>query len=310
MESFLGSGDLYMDRLTAAGVRQGLFFAGNCKLFSLQSNAEIKDQSSKGRNDYGQVLTSATRGLPPALKVVLDQLDQKNLAMAFLGDVEDIDITGDTETDEALTVLTLDHYQRLGARSITDGSVTVSRDAGADAIAWADEAAYTSGAYCIPSVANLHFYKCTVSGTSGALEPTWPTNGGTVTDGTVTWQDMGLILAVEDTDFEVITRNGLFRALSTGSIEAGEALTIGYTYTSYTGYKVKGAVQPTIKAYLFLDGKNETNGKDVEVEVWAAQLRPTSPVDFLADDFTALELEGTPATPTGYDSPFEIKQFD
>lgn len=39
---------------------------------------------------------------------------------------------------------------------------------------------------------NANWYKCTVAGSSGASQPTWPTTvGNTVTDGTVTWQCMG-----------------------------------------------------------------------------------------------------------------------
>lgn len=40
-----------------------------------------------------------------------------------------------------------------------------------------------------PTVQNGWFYKCTVSGTSGGTEPTWPTTlGATVADGGATWE--------------------------------------------------------------------------------------------------------------------------
>ena len=42
----------------------------------------------------------------------------------------------------------------------------------------------------IPTAANGRLYKCTVGGTAGAGEPTWPiTSGGTVADGTATWTE-------------------------------------------------------------------------------------------------------------------------
>jgi len=36
-----------------------------------------------------------------------------------------------------------------------------------------------------------HYYRPTIAGTTGAIEPVWVTDGGTVSDGTVTWLDMG-----------------------------------------------------------------------------------------------------------------------
>jgi len=39
-----------------------------------------------------------------------------------------------------------------------------------------------------------HYYECEVAGTTGATEPVWPTNGGTVVDGTVTWRDKGQVV--------------------------------------------------------------------------------------------------------------------
>lgn len=43
--------------------------------------------------------------------------------------------------------------------------------------------------YCLPSCSNGYIYICTVHGTTGTTEPTWPTViGNTVVDGTATWQ--------------------------------------------------------------------------------------------------------------------------
>ena len=64
-------------------------------------------------------------------------------------------------------------------------------------LAWAASTAYAVGDYVQPTTPNSHYYRCTVAGTSGATEPgTWPTTGGTVADGTITWEDQGLTLPI------------------------------------------------------------------------------------------------------------------
>lgn len=49
--------------------------------------------------------------------------------------------------------------------------------------------------YVVPTVANGFYYKCTVAGTGGSSQPTWPTTvGTTVTDGTATFTCWGQVL--------------------------------------------------------------------------------------------------------------------
>jgi hypothetical protein len=58
--------------------------------------------------------------------------------------------------------------------------------------AWTANTVYSAGAYVVPTIANNRVYKCTTAGTSGGSQPTWPTTaGGTVTDGTVVWTEVG-----------------------------------------------------------------------------------------------------------------------
>lgn len=66
--------------------------------------------------------------------------------------------------------------------------VTLHPDQGTS---WQASTTYALGDHCFPSdpITTPYYYVCTVVGTSGATEPTWPTiSGDTVTDGTVTWQ--------------------------------------------------------------------------------------------------------------------------
>jgi hypothetical protein len=57
---------------------------------------------------------------------------------------------------------------------------------------WVTGHAYNLGDIVVPTTLTTHTYICTVSGTSGGTEPTWPV-GGTVTDGGVTWTESGSI---------------------------------------------------------------------------------------------------------------------
>ena len=58
-------------------------------------------------------------------------------------------------------------------------------------IKWTASTAHALGDLAIPTSGNSHMYQCAAAGTTGSAQPTWPTGGGTVTDGTVTWTDLG-----------------------------------------------------------------------------------------------------------------------
>jgi len=80
----------------------------------------------------------------------------------------------------------------------TTGGVTLSSCARTYTAAnsWGTSAA-TSTAYAVgtvvrPSTGNGFLYRCAVAGTSGGSAPTWGTIvGGSTTDGTVTWENIG-----------------------------------------------------------------------------------------------------------------------
>lgn len=96
------------------------------------------------------------------------------------------------------------------------------------AAAWVAGAVRAVGALVKPTVANGHYYRCTVAGTSHAsTQPTWPTTGGTVTDGTATWIDAG---AISEAYADVVTLYDLLTALAASDlIEVDGVVTVDRT---------------------------------------------------------------------------------
>jgi hypothetical protein len=78
------------------------------------------------------------------------------------------------------------HYTGSGSYAIIIRSITPST-----AFPWVASNAYNLGDVARPTAGNSHLYQCTTAGTSGSAQPTWPTGGGTVTDGTAVWTDLG-----------------------------------------------------------------------------------------------------------------------
>jgi hypothetical protein len=71
--------------------------------------------------------------------------------------------------------------------------IHMSQFAWSETPVWTANTAYTIGAVINPTSGSgaVYTYICTVAGTSGATQPSWPTSAGTVTDGTVTWSFNG-----------------------------------------------------------------------------------------------------------------------
>lgn len=107
------------------------------------------------------------------------------------------------------------------------------------------------------------------------------------------------------TDVEIDHRLGLIKYIGTTLTEA-TACTATYKYGDVAGTRISGSVQPTVKMRILLDGKNLVNGEDVRVLIDEATLTPSSPIDFAAEDWSVLELEGELTTLSGKTSPYVV----
>jgi len=73
------------------------------------------------------------------------------------------------------------------------------------------------------------------------------------------------------------------------------------------GYTISGATQTQIRARFRFEGANFVSGQMCRVTIREAVLAPTSPIDFLADDFATVSLAGLLETPSGEDEPFTVR---
>ena len=309
MSGFLGSGDLYMDRLAEDGTNTGFVLTGNATKFAIQEESETKERISTGRDTYGQALDTASIKKPAKVTITLDELNKENLAMALLGDVVALNQGAGSNENETVTAKS-GKFAQLAKGNLAEANFKVENNDGASASAWQVSTAYSVGDLVIPTVANGHYYKCSTAGSSDATEPTWPTDGSTVVDATAQWLDMGTIEKTKDTDYRVNYRIGLLEILASGGIVDGDVLKVTYDSNAISGYTINGSVQPTIKAKLMLDGKNFADGKAVIVRVDEAVLTPGGEVDFLATDWTTMELSGTLKTLTGQTAPYTVELRD
>jgi len=105
---------------------------------------------------------------------------------------------------------------------------------------------------------------------------------------------------VLDTDYQITdAKLGLIKVLAAGAIADAQSLKIDYTYGAMTSNKVAGGTNSSIIVQVLFDGVNQADQALAIVNVLEAVLSPTTGVDFLADNFTSIELAGVANVPAG-----------
>ncbi len=117
-ESFVGQGDCFIDFLNDNGSENGYSVTGNATTLEITPDSEIKEQFGRGRDNYGQVIASVNIPKPHKFKIMLDQLDQRTMAINFLGEDSVINTASGSITDEAIAVKH-DKYVMLSKRGLS-----------------------------------------------------------------------------------------------------------------------------------------------------------------------------------------------
>lgn len=122
--SFLGAGDVYLERIID-GVSQGLVGKIYADKFEIKPGVDTKQSTSKGKEDYGQVLETVNLAKPVEFTLDLKEVTGDILVMAFLGTSSSTTQASGTLTAAPVTATTLDRWIELGKKGFT-GALTVT----------------------------------------------------------------------------------------------------------------------------------------------------------------------------------------
>lgn len=306
MAGLLLAGQMWFNRKVASSY-VGYLDLGNTKKFSIKSESDSKIRISTNPDSYGAALDSVNIPKPTAMSISTDEFNPEVMTLLFRGVMSIVAQTSGSNVTETFTA-TVGLYKRLGNGNLQTG-VVVKHGAGVTAADWVATAAKTVGAYCIPTVANGHYYRCTVAGTTGASEPSWPTNGGDVVDGTATWVDKGLI-TLASSEYTINYSIGMIQPLAGTTVVDGETLSVTYSHNAVNGKRIAGAAAPPVIGQLLFEGVNLSTQEKVRVEVPEIVLTPSGEVDLASDGFSAMGLEGNPKKLPDQAAPYYVSVIE
>ncbi|KWT81143.1 hypothetical protein [Candidatus Magnetominusculus xianensis] len=290
-ESFIGSGDLYIDVLDAGGNRTGELSAGNARVFNINAaKVDKKDMKGMMRSNFGKTIKSIITKYEQSLKFTLTDFSIANLALAFMGAAATVAQSAGTVTNEAVTARA-GKYVKLAKSEIltTPSDVVVSAVTPAP---WSAATVYALGDYAKPTTPNAYRYECTTPGTSDSTEPVWPTTvGQTVTDGTAVWTCRKLTYT-KTTDYEIDYVLGRIAAVQGGAITDGQSLEVDYSHGAATVNTIFLSTNQKIEVFIRLVGHDIANDRNINLELYKVSLSPSGDVEFVKEDYATLEFTG------------------
>ena len=264
----------------------------------------------------GQILDRSVDQVTRTATLTSNQFTEEMQSLFLMADLEAINQSSGTVTGEISAYVVPGRSIQLGGTTNNStgifavSAVTIESYEGANAATAAVTTPYEIGDFVVPATPNNHWYMAVATGTSGGSAPTWPTTGGTVVDGTVTWQDMGLIAYTAGTDYELDATYGLVNLPTTGAMAnayaklpadvrksgKGFRLEIGYTRAASSFNQIASHSRGAVEGRLWF---HERNAKG-ENGVWyapEASLTPNGDLALKGEDYGALGYEIALLTP-------------
>jgi hypothetical protein len=272
----LGRGKLYFDKFASSSsvVLTGERYFGNTPSFGISVASTALDHFDAD-NGIKVKDDSVTLELNRTGTFVTDNIEPNNVSLFLLGVAGTQVQAAASGQTYAIPGALQDRYYQVGASSSNPSgvrditTVVVTAPDGAPA-ARANTTAYLVGAFYVPAIANAHYYKCTIAGTSAGAPPTFKTDGTTFADGTATFIDMGLIIKALTTDYTVDTDMGRIYIVTGGGISAGEPLSVSYSTLAKSRSQIITASTSTIDGALRFIA---TNPKGIQTDYYMPKVR-------------------------------------
>lgn len=311
---FIGAGDLYIAR-QIGGVYESYKGPFECKKFEIKPNVDLKEQVSKGRSSYGQVIETVAIPKPSDLSIELAEVNKTTLALALLGTAAALTQVSGTLVAEAI-VASLDGWVPLskaaltGAQTVTgaSGAVVTGSIAGTTLTVTAVASGTLTAGQVLSGAGVTVGTQITalLSGTGGVGTYTVSVSQ-TVASTSIT---ATAAVYVNGVDYIINPQLGWVKALVGGKIADLQPLLIGSTYAAITGTAIAGSTATQIRAKFKLDGKNFADDLPVICTVHEGVVAASAAFDFLAADFNSVSLPGRMKTPAGFTEPFNVHLRD
>lgn len=285
---FSGQGIFYVAERNADGSPQN--FVDLCNVSAMEISIDVTKfehkESKTGQRAIDLTIIQEKNG---TFTITLENINSFNLALAMFGTKSVV--AAATVAGESVAVpsnggfFILDHMNLDPA-----GTFTLTVDEGVAALTWVGTTTYALGDTVIPTVPNGRFYKAIAAGDSAVGEPVFPTLvGDTVIDGTVTWEDQGLIVQVEDVNFVVNTDHGTIK-FTEDFLNSGNTLTVGYDHLGYS--QVDALTETSQVRWLRFEGLNTVDDLPVLVDIFKASLDPLTGYGVINEEIAQMEVTG------------------
>ncbi len=292
-QRMIPGGKIYFDLFNAALEKTGERYLGLTPGFTI-SIASDKIQSYSAENGLQELDDETLVKITRTGKLTVRQISMENLGMFLAGQASTASQASGSVTNEAIDVLA-DRYYQLGTtvanpsgvRSVSAVTLTTATVSAA-----ATSTAYAVGAQVKPAATPLYIYQCTTAGTSGGSAPTWPTAvGATVTDGTVVWTNIGIIVPVLDTDYTLDAAMGRIYIKPTARVHSTYPVPWLAAYTTSAVSREQLLTSGTADVYGALRFI-AANAKGINRDVYGCNvlLAPTGDIVFKGDSPAYAEL--------------------
>lgn len=135
-QGYLGAGDLYLNRIVN-GIAQGWEGPYECQKFEIKANSELKEQTSRGRSRYGQIVESVPVPKPFDLNITMTEMNKQGLMLALMGTAAALTQTSGSLSAESITLesgkwIPLSKANLTGPLTVTDSTAATTYAEGTD----------------------------------------------------------------------------------------------------------------------------------------------------------------------------------